>query len=339
MDKITEYESSGVVLDVKDGLCEILMELPISFQGRYSGWEISRASDDDPVRGPFEVVVSLYSDHIQHQQMSNKKCSGYSFITVPKEINQSKLHAMISNSRSNVSRHVTVSLLTNEEDILIGLKGHVDVDDIDTSIDVVFEAIVTFVDAISFHSSRPLKISKVSVFRNDSIIYEYGNIPYSNYVIDEDSLHRICSVPKVLSPLLRLFREAVEATSPVIRLLCLFFVYEGYRNLRKKQTMAIRGSGLDFQRKKIRLLDDELTKQYFPLYAGKSLDYFMSSYVEKLRDNIVHMNTNEHDKLLVNTSRPETLTTIDCANYILISSLREAIIEEYRVNNYLAQQK
>lgn len=156
-------------------------------------------------------------------------------------------------------------------------------------------------DYICFAKEIPLGIHHIEVYesKTNDLVQLYVVLPYVQKAqLDAQLLSGIGNVPKLLVPLLRLFREAVNSTNPYYRLLCLYRVGEGLEKVRSLNNQNVKNLESPRKRPKQRIPENEFTRQYFKEWIGKSMHDYLDHVEHNFRNNIAHLIIDESLKLI-----------------------------------------
>jgi len=187
-----------------------------------------------------------------------------------------------------------------------------------------------------FQSHSPTtQIRNVIVYEANSDSGEakrvYFTIPYCLVDLeDEADILTSQNMPNKLRPLLRLFREAINSTSPHYRLLCLYRIKEGLDGkIKGDNTRIVKSRGITPRRKPVLVPDNRTTRHYFPHLLGKPVSDFLEYVNTNYRISIAHLNLDEYEKMLLDPAFSKTNHEIEVVNSTLVTIVTEMIKNEW----------
>ena len=188
-------------------------------------------------------------------------------------------------------------------------------------------------DYISFSKEVPLDIHHVEVYesKTNELVRVYVVLPYKSKVeLDEQLLSGGLRVPRLLVPLLRLFREAINSTNPYYRMLCLYRVGEGLRKkIRPQNNQTVRQSESVRKRPKQRIPENTFTKEYFRDWIGKPMEDFLNHVEHNYRRYIAHLIIDESLDWVPDPGTTLHANETDKINSMLVSIIRQLMVDEW----------
>jgi len=187
------------------------------------------------------------------------------------------------------------------------------------------------IDSICFQIRVPIQIKNIDITRGYPTreFKKYITQPYSVRKITEHTLQETSKTPKMLIPLLRLYREAINSSKVHYKLLCLYRLREGLEKVKMKNNIVMKDMGVEISRPIRYVSSNDLTKKFFPELIGKKIGAFLDHIRTRFRVNIAHFNFNEFDQLMLDPALTSIVHLIDAANVVLEMQMHQSIQDEW----------
>lgn len=312
-----------------------MFHVPPEMQGFTFGGD-----DGTELTGPFRVEYVLCSDFMIYlddlqpfnlaEGFSNVKLSGQlsmaNYIKMPYHNGTDEFNAdiiLVVNAKDGYLQRLVVTNLPQ---------------DLSAALTVANICVSSILDSICFRKHTPLQIRNVCVYDVNSGDGKaiFFTVPYFPVNLEEKTdLSTSYDMPNKFRPLLRLFREAINSTSPYYRLLCLYRINEGLDEIRGEHSKIIKSVGGDLHRQPVMVPDDQITRYLFPDYAGKKVGKFISYVYDNYRVPIAHYSFDKYETIL-SPAHSKTCHVIDAVNYVLFAVIPEMInieLDFMRTNN------
>jgi hypothetical protein len=235
--------------------------------------------------GPFRIEYVLCSDFMIYfdDLKPFNPAAGFSNVKLAGQISRKNLVVIPYYNATDRTKHfdANVTLVADAKDgylqrlVVTNLPPN-----LDDAIIVANYCVSSILDSISFRKQAPLQIRNVGVYNANSGdgLRLYFTIPYFLVDIEEEEADILTSqnMPNKLRPLLRLFREAINSTSPHYRLLCLYRIIEGLDKIAGDNTKIVRSKGTDPRRQRVLVPDNQTTRSFFPSLIGRGVGEFRS---------------------------------------------------------------
>jgi hypothetical protein len=310
-------------------------DIPPEMQGYTFGGD----DGNEPI-GPFRIEYVLCSDFMIY--LENLKpfnaAAGFSNVKLAGQISGKNLVKIPYHNAANKNNNFDANVIL-VNDATDGYLQRLVVtnlpENIDDAIVVANYCVSVILDSISFRKQTPLQIRNVIVYKANpesrEAIRLYFTMPY--YLVDleeESDLLTSINIPDKLRPLLRLFREAINSTSPHYRLLCLYRIRERLDKINDAHAILLKSQGIAPPHKQhVIVPDNSITRHFFPHLIGKKVGTFLDFVYKNYRVPIAHFNLDEYEKMLLDRGHSKTNHEIDVINSILVIVIPEMIKNEW----------
>jgi hypothetical protein len=191
------------------------------------------------------------------------------------------------------------------------------------------QIVADILDAISFLKRLPLSVHSIDVHSNgEKFSRRYQTFSYSPRELTPENINQAATIPASIKPALRLFREGMSSTRPPYRLLCLYRVREIIMKVRQDNDKKVLASAIKPDRPNRLLMDNNLTRQYFPTYVGKKVGSFLDHVRSNFRLAIAHGELDEISRLVLDPADVRIDHRIDFTNAALEPVIAEMIEDE-----------
>jgi hypothetical protein len=192
------------------------------------------------------------------------------------------------------------------------------------------QTVSAVLDMIALRARVPLQVRNVEVTcsTEPNFCRTYLTIPYSDTWLKEGDIITAPSMPQRLGPPIRLFREAISASRPHYRLLCLYRAREALLNLKYENDSQLLKAGIAPQRPDRRVPDNIATRQQFAPLIGKRVGALFDFVRNGFRLPIAHGNRSKNGRLELDPADVRTDHRVDAANAVMIELIGEAINDE-----------
>jgi len=340
MEYKAKFECEGKVKE-KDGKKYFQMPVSPEFQGHTFMVDIIRPDKYERKGGSFRVEFVLCSEFFIHYSASELENvdfdQGVSNLRIGPSLKKEEKKLTIESQYSvdgGSKKIAALTFKTDENDYIQRLIIQVPEETINKAVLHSVELISSILDVVSINKQTPLQIRHIEVYDSESGDYlrRYMTIPYINdkYLDNRDFL-LLNRTPKLLKPMLRLYREAINSSNPHYRLLCLYRINEKLNDLKAKNCKEIIAKGKKPKRKRFLIPRNELTLQFFPDFIGKSLNKFIGYVNKEYRINIAHLNWDNFFRLILDPTKVKILHEVDATNAVLEGMTRQSIEDELRL--------
>lgn len=294
-------------------------------------------SDDHKREGPFSILFILctefmmYFDDLAERNIDQSR--GFSNIIFPKDFTGKvisipyKFEDTTSGETEALIRPIVDDNLLRSMEVTLFEK------DFDRAIRAASYCVSSVLDSLSFRLKIPLNVRDIVVFsfKTGELIGRFITIPYFPTTLErKEDIYVAKDIPKELRPYLRLYREALNSTSPHYRLLCLYRIIESLRKLQSVNVKKIINHGGSFERSRLIMPSNPITQKYFPTYVGKKIGSFLG-YIEKTyRNHIAHLNIDGPGNMILDPIFGKTDHDIEFTNTVLLQIVQEMIEDEWK---------
>jgi len=331
-DPFTSFECNAQIVET-NGKKIAKMELPTEFQGHTFAVDFQRHDKCQILRSPFRIEYVLCNgfEIYLNDLGAVDPASGFSNLRVTPKLStvELKLHYICDGESS---KKISQMSLKTKDGLVQRLVIIVPEDDISIAIKRSNLFVSGILDSICFRKQIPLDICSIEIFQQDTgeLLRRYVTLPYfSDVYLDEADMLIASKTPKVIIPCLRLFREAINSTSPHYRLLCLYRAKEGLEIIQAANAKKLEESGIVFKRQDRRIPNIKLTKEYFPKLIGKRFNAFFDYVYAKCRIPIAHLKWDDLENMLLDPTDVRTDHRIDYTNALLILIVKQMIQDEW----------
>ena len=283
--------------------------------------------------GPFRIEYVLCSDFMIYLDDLKpfNPAAGFSNVKLAGQISRKNLVVIPYYNATDKTKRFDANV-TLETDAKDGYLQRLVVtnlpQNLDDAIAVANYCVSSILDSISFRKQTPLQIRNVGVYdaKSGDGLRLYFTIPYFLVDLEEEAdILTSQNMPSKLRPLLRLFREAINSTSPHYRLLCLYRIKEGLDKIAGDNTQIVRSKGTDPHRQRVLVPDNQTTRSFFPDLIGRGVGEFINYVYRNYRIPIAHFNLDEYEKMLLDPAHSKTNHEIDTVNSVLVKVITEMI--------------
>jgi hypothetical protein len=305
------------------------------------GYTFGGDNGNEPM-GPFRIEYVLCNDFMINfnDLRPLNPVAGLSNVKLAGQISRKNLVVIPYNNATDRTMHFYANV-TLEADAKDGYLQRLVVTnlpkDVNDAIIVANMCVSSILDSISFRKQTPLQIRnvRVCIANSGDELRLYFTIPYFLPVDLEEEADLLTSqnMPNTLRPLLRLFREAINSTSPHYRLLCLYRIKEGLDKVAGNNTQIVKSKGTEPRRQRVLVPDNQTTNAFFPDLIGKGVGEFISYVYTNYRIPIAHFNLDEYEKMLLDPAHSKTDHELDTVNSVLVKVIPEMIKNEWDFMN------
>ena len=231
------------------------------------------------------------------------------------------------------SRKVAHLFFKTQDGLIQRLIIKIKEDDIKKAVAITDKIVSSILDMICLLKQTPLKVRQIEIYQSETkeLLLRYVTFPYTSIVdLEGKDILMAVNIPRELTPCLRLFREAINSTSPHYRLLCLYRVREGLKKIQSLNAKKLKDQGIKFEKKSLKIPENDLTKQYFPGLIGKNYNEFFEHVYKEYRNSIAHLSCDNYENMMLDPASVRTDHRIDYTNALLIMTIRHMIELEWR---------
>jgi hypothetical protein len=325
--------SAKVPIEEADGLKFVRFRIPSDYQGHTFALDILDGTTTGEVpTGPYRIKFVLTSEFLIHLSSADgPKCNtGFSHILVSDKLAQAKVKFLhLSGDKRDEKREGTLQLEATGGR-LCAINISLPETDLTAAVTQAGQIISACLDVVTLRTCVPLQVRDVEVtsVREPNFLRRYVTFGYSDVELQERDLLDAPSVPGRLNPAMRLFREAINASKPHYRLLCLYRAREALMRIQKGNDQTLAKKGVQFPRPARRVPDNVATRSQFAPLIGKKVGALFDFVRDGFRLPIAHGNRSVNDRLELDPADVRTDHRVDAANAIMIQLIREAINDE-----------
>jgi hypothetical protein len=332
MELKSEFEGEGKVQEA-GGKKIVEMPLPVEFQGHTYALDVSWTGRTKAEGGPYRLEFVLGSEFLLYRLDLktidlDQGCSNLRLGKSMTKLKSMSLHYM--DTVSGQEKDAPLTLRTDgtyvQRFVIIMPESKIDL-----AIRFSEQILYSILDVLSFQKQVPIKIHKIEIFHEPSgdLMRTYVTIPHTvDKAIEVNDFALAQKIPESMRPMLRLYREAVNSSNPYHRFLCLYRIREGLRKIQARNSEKVKTAGNIPKRAQLRCPTNDLTRKYFPTYAGKKVNNFLDYVGKEFRDVIAHFEFDNRGRLVLDPGEIGSVHRMDCANAVLEEVIRQTIIDE-----------
>jgi hypothetical protein len=300
-------------------------------QGHTFALDMSVNSSDEVPRGPFRIEYTLGTEFVlcESELPSLRLEEGYSYLKTAQEFDRFDLSLKyIDTTYPEGLKEATLRFGTANQ-VLQKLIIETPESNFEKAIRHTGQLVADILDAISFLKRLPLSVRSIEVHSNGGkFCRQYRTYSYSPRELTPENIDQAATIPASIKPALRLFREGMSSTRPPYRLLCLYRVREIITKVRQENDKKVLADTIKRDRPSRLLMDNNLTRQYFPTYVGKKVGAFLDHVRSKFRLAIAHGELDEISRLILDPADVRIDHRIDFTNAALEPVIAEMIEDE-----------
>ena len=278
---LVSFQDMTIIEEV-DGRKIFRVAIPPLMQGHTFAVDMTDpASDDATPTGPFRIEYVLGTEFVIHaDELSSFRFEdGYSHLVMAPDLRGLKVTLQYFDTNFPGVRKEAVLTLQGSNAIVQRLIVETSEESLENAIRYTGQLVADLLDAVSFVKRVPISIRHIEVYAIGKKYHRrYVTLPYGSRQLTADNLTEAFTIPGRLKAPLRLFRESLNSSKPHYRLLCLYRAWEVIEKVRRENDRDILVHDMKPDRPRRVLLDNELTRPYFPTYVGKRSATFYSTY-------------------------------------------------------------
>ncbi len=327
-----EYETEVRIEEV-GGTKIMRIRIPADYQGHTFAIDATPkdGSSEIPL-GPYVLRFVLTSEFVLHLSTAGgiEYDRGFSHILVPDKLAQARITFSYVNTKSPQDKRDGLLELELREKRLLSIVVRLPEEDMVAAVRQSSQIVSAMLDMIVLRTCAPVQVRNVDVQcpTYPKFLRRYATIPYSDVFLQESDIQEAVTLPRRLSPAMRLFREAISTSKPHYRFLCLYRAREALDRIRKENDMALVKSGIAVQRTKRFVPDTVATRDQFSSLIGKRVGAFFDYVRDSFRLPIAHGNNAVNDRLELDPADVRTDHRVDAANSAMIQLIKQGIQDE-----------
>lgn len=290
----------------------------------------ANASEKTPV-GPFRIEYILGTEFVLYESElpSLRLEGGYSHLKTSQELDRLDVSLRYVDTTSPDAQKEAILRFGTANQVLQKLIIETPEVNFEKAIRHTGQIVADILDAISFLKRLPLSVRSILAHADgEKFIREYRTFSYSPRELMPEDIDQATTIPASIKPALRLFREGTSSTRPPYRLLCLYRVREIIMKVRQDNDKKVLASTIKPDRPNRLLMDNNLTRQYFPTYVGKKVGSFLDHVRSNFRLAIAHGELDEISRLVLDPADVRIDHRIDFTNAALEPVIAEMIEDE-----------
>lgn len=328
-------------LKIIDGVEQIEFPVPLGFEGYTFIIDHFTSHDEEKAynKGKFRIEYTLSTEFIIYYPdlKGINISSGFSNV----EIDDPAIEICLTyNNKRDKSRseNVKITPKVDPHGVLQGLVVITPNLDLNDAIQIADTCIADILDSICFNKQKPFIVRNIEVYHIESgrLVRRYVTAPYYNVKIQGNDFLVCKNFPPELRPCLRLFREAVNSTSPCYRLLCLYRIREHIKIIHEKFIDILKERGdTEFKVDDVRVPDNSMIRAMFPDKIGRKIKEFLDFVYDEYRIPIAHVGHSgkqitleDYESLLLDPTRLKINQEIDAVNSVLIATIPQMVDNE-----------
>lgn len=332
---LSEWKGTGVVEEI-DGKKVVRMQIPIYFEGHSFVIEMFQEGEsaEESHCYRFEFVLGDSFSNEFRAISADNFVGGFSCLALNKEL-KSMTHATCHyalKTDKNAAGKAILTFKTNADD---GVLQRVVIEVKEPTLEEAFkyaESIINdLLDSFTYTKSVPLEIRRIEIYDNVSNknIRNYIQLPYKTIRdLTKEDMDFSSHVHERIRPFLRLLREATNSNNTFYRLLCLYRIFESIKVIKTNNNSEARAKGVSLTRDKVRIPENNFTKEAFPQFINVPVEVFIDHVREDLRLNIAHLNLNDFFGVVLDPAYVGHIHKVDQVNALLLLLARLVIKSE-----------
>lgn len=249
-------------------------------QGHTFAVDLSMNASGEIPAGPFRVEYILGTEFVLYESElpSLRLEEGYSYLKTSQEFDRLDISLKYVDTTSPNVQKEAMLRFGRANQVLQKLIIETPEVNFEKAIRHTGQIVADILDATSFLKRLPLSVRSIVVHADgEKFIREYRTFSYSPRELTPENLDQAATIPASIKPALRLFREATSSTRPPYRLLCLYRVREIITKVRQDNDKKVLANTIKPDRPNRLLMDNNLTRQYFPTYIEKKVGAFLDT--------------------------------------------------------------
>jgi len=329
---VAEHTTQSKVRE-KEGQKFVSLDFPAQFQGRKIIMDASRPGADRTPNPPFRVEYILVNPSLIFDDTSRlREDVDHTGLTIAEQFAKGWIQLSYKNAETDLQqKDARISWKPSEGEVQ-RLVIELNEPDVTSAINRADKFISRVLDYICFSKEIPLDIHHIEVYEaaTKELVRVFLSIPYKTQVqLDDQLLMGGIKTPKLLVPLLRLFREAINSTNAYYRMLCLYRIGEGLKRVRAENNQQVKEKDSVRKRPRQRIPENEFTKQHFSTWIGKPVDDFLTHVEHNFRKYVAHLIIDESFNWVPDPGTTMHAQATDKINGMLVSIVRQLIVDEW----------
>ncbi len=300
-------------------------------QGHTFAVDMSVNASEEIPTGPFRIEYTLGTEFVIYESElpSISLEEGHSYLTTSQEFDRLDVSLKyVDTTYLDGQKEATLRFRTANQ-VLQKLIIETPEVNFEKAIRHTGQIVADILDAISFLKRLPLSVRSIDVHSNgEKFSRHYRTFSYSPRELTPENIDQVAAIPANIKPALRLFREGTNSTRPPYRLLCLYRVREIITKIRQDNDKKVLANTIKPDRPNRLLMDNNLTRQYFPTYVGKKVGAFLDHVRSEFRLAIAHGELDEISRLVLDPADVRIDHRIDFTNAALEPVIAEMIEDE-----------
>ena len=327
------HEGAATVVETDSGEKRAVLSFPTSFCGHSFAAEFFQNRDSSVPEGPYLLEFVLGSEFMLHDvDASGRPEAGYSCLKALPGLQVLQITYESPPGSGKVKEGKVTPRI--EGSTIRALIVEVPELDLDASVRIAGTIVHSILDVVALKRHVPAQIHHLDVRRevgNDRFLRRYLLLPYKPSQLHAEDINAATTVPDLLRPALRLFREGLNSSNPLYRFLCLYRVREALESARRKNDEKLIREGKTPTRVVRRVPDNELTREYFPDLVGKKLNAFLDHVYHAYRIPVAHVSFDDFDRMVLDPADVRVNHRVDYTNSVLIEIAGQMIEDEWKL--------
>lgn len=293
-------------------------------------------SEDNNREGPFSILFILCTEFIMYfddlVERNIDPSEGFTNIIFPKDFVNKVISVPYQFEDATAEETKALIRPIVGDNLLRSMEVTIFEQDFDRAIRAASYCVYSVLDSLSFRLKVPLNVRDIiiSSFKTGKLIGRFITVPYFPTIIKrKEDFYVTKDIPKELRPYLRLYREALNSTSPHYRFLCLYRIIESMRELQSVNAKKIRSQGKSIRRAHLIMPSNPITLKYFPTYVGKKIGSFLGYVETSYRNHIAHLNIERPGNMTLDPVFVKTDHNVEFTNAVLLEVVKEMIEDEW----------
>jgi hypothetical protein len=329
---VAEHNTQSTV-EEKEGQKFVILDYPAQFQGRKIIMDASRPGVNRTPTPPFRVEYILANPSLIFDDTSRlREDANHTGLMIADHFAKGWIKFSYKNTESDLQQKTARILWKTSDGEVQRLVLELNEADVTSAINLADKFISGVLDYICFSKEIPLDIHHIEVYEaaTNELVRVFLSIPYKTQVqLNEQLLMGGIKTPKLLVPLLRLFREAINSTNAYYRMLCLYRIGEGLKGVRAENNQQVKEKDSVRKRPRQRIPENEFTKEHFSIWIGKPVDDFLTHVEHNFRKYVAHLIIDESFNWVPDPGTTMHAQETDKINGMLVSIVRQLIVDEW----------
>lgn len=322
---------SSLKIEENQGRKVVRYPLEPWMQGHTFAVDLSVDASEEFPAGPFRIEYILGTEFVLYESElpSIRLEEGYSYLKTSQELDRLDAPLRYVDTTSPDARKEAILRFGTTNQVLQKLIIETPEVNFEKAIRHTGQIVADILDAISFLKRLPLSVRRIEVHANgEKFVRDYRTFSYSPRQLTPENVAQATTIPTSIKPALRLFREGMSSTRPPYRLLCLYRVREIVKKVSQDNNKNVLESTIKPDRPNRLLMDNNLTRQYFPRFVGKKVGAFLDHVRSEFRLAIAHGELDEISRLALDPADVRIDHRIDFTNAALEPIIAEMIEDE-----------